>query len=64
MKATIIIEKSFDNGSEFTKVWEDGDFEEFLADEGEYLDRLGRTLEDKGVSGDSFTVVYRVNLEK
>lgn len=64
MKATITIEKSFDENKKFGKEWEDGDIEEFLKDEGAYLDRLCKTLETKGVKGDEFTVTYVVNVRK
>lgn len=64
MKAQIIITKSFDEPSEFTKSWCNGDFKEFLNDEGDYLDRLAKVLEEKGKDYDSFTVTYTVTLKK
>lgn len=64
MKATVKIEKSFDDGIQFSKTWEAGDFEEFLKDEGEYLDRLANAVDCIGASGEGFTVTYTVKLEK
>lgn len=64
MRATITIEKSFDETNEFGKEWMEGDIEQFLKEEGAYLDRLCKTLETKGVEGDEFTVTYVVNVRK
>lgn len=64
MKATVKIEKSFDDGTQFSKTWEAGDFEEFLKDEGEYLDRLANILDRNGTNGNGFEVTYTVTLEK
>ena len=64
MKANITITKSFDDGKAFSKEWEQGDFEEFLKDEGEYLDRLANTVKEHGRNGYSFTVTYTVTLTK
>ena len=64
MNAKVVIEKSFDAGKEFRKTWEFGDFEKFLKDEGEYLDRLRNILKDKGEEGDEFTVTYTIILTK
>ena len=64
MKAKVEVKKSFDLGKEFSKVWKDGDFEEFFKGEGEYLDRLAKTLDSKGMMGDSYTVTYTVTVRK
>ena len=64
MDAKIEITKSFDDAKEFSKVWEKGDFEEFLKDEGNYLDRLGTITEGKGKNGESWTVTYKITLTK
>lgn len=64
MKATITIEKSFDETRAFNKVWEDGDFCEFLEAEGGYLDNLCKIAESKGKSGEGFTVTYTVTVTK
>lgn len=64
MKASVKIGKSFDDGRSFKKDYEGGDFLEFFKDEGKYLDRLANILEDKGKSGDSFTVTYTVTLKR
>lgn len=64
MKAQVTINKSFDSSKEFSKAWEDGDFEKFFKDEGEYLDRLGNTLLEQGAKGEGFTVIYTVTLTK
>lgn len=64
MKAKITIEKSFDDGLGFSKDWENGDFEEFMQKEGEYLDRLAATTQEHGRTGDSFKVVYTVEVTK
>ena len=47
-KATIIIEKSFDNSKRFSKNLESGDLEQFFMEEGEYMDKLSNMLESKG----------------
>ena len=64
LKATVTINKSFDSGSAFSKGWEQGDFEEFFKDEGEYLDRLADVLENNGKVEDEFTVTYTVHVTK
>ena len=62
MVGDITIEKSFDKGSRFSKKIEDGDIEEFFRKEGEYLERLSKTLQEHGQSGESFTVTYTVEV--
>lgn len=64
MKAVVTIEKTFDDGKKLTKEWESGDFHEFFVEEGDYLDRLSKIVEDKGDEGDSFTVTYSVTVTK
>lgn len=64
MKATVRIEKSFDDGKQFAKDWEYGDFKEFFEAEGEYLDRLGNIMESKAEHGEQFVVTYTVTLTK
>ena len=64
MRATVKIEKSFDESIEFSKEWGAGDLEEFLKDEGVYLDKLGGMLAAAGKEGDSFTVTYTVKVVK
>lgn len=64
MKATIKIDKSFDESKEFSKTWQGGDFAEFLKDEGDYLDRLSKTCENRTETGKLFTVTYTVTLER
>ena len=62
MKAKVTMRKSFDEGKEFSKDWEHGDFEEFFKKEGDYLDRLGDIMEEHGEDGDQFTVTYTVTV--
>ena len=64
MKATVKIKKTFDDGKEFSKEWDNGDFKEFFNDEGEYLDRLAGVVSDRGEIGEGFTVTYTVILTK
>ena len=64
MKAVVKITKSFDDGKQFSKTYEAGDFKEFFNDEGEYLDRLCETTEKRGKNGDKFTVTYEVTVTK
>ena len=64
MKAKVVVTKTFDDENEFSKEWQDGDFEDFFKDEGEYLDRLAKITEDKGKAGDCFVVTYTVSLVK
>ena len=64
MKATIKIAKSFDDGKQFTKEYNNGDFLEFFNEEGKYLERLATTLDEHGIKGDKFTVTYTVELVK
>lgn len=66
MKATVIIAKSFNNESdEFTKTYENGDFEEFFTDEGKYLDKLAMVAltEGKHVKGKLFKISIDVIVE-
>lgn len=64
MKATIKIDKSFDESKEFSKEWTSGDFEQFLKEEGEYLDRLSKSCDNRPERGKLFTVTYTVTLER
>ena len=64
MKAKVTIDKSFDHSKAFSKTWENGDFEEFFKDEGEYLDRLAKMAEAHGKEGEGFTLVYTVTVKK
>lgn len=64
MKAQVTVVKSFDHDEVFTKNYEDGDFEEFLKEEGKYVDRLSRATEAHGKSGEGFTITYTISLEK
>lgn len=64
MKAEVKIEKSFDNGKKFNKEYEQRDFFKFFRDEGLYLDCLCATMENKGKTGESFTVTYTVTVTK
>lgn len=64
MKAVVTIDKSFDEGKQFSKEWEAKDFEEFFRDEGKYLDNLSFILNLKGEPKDSFTVTYTVTVTK
>ena len=64
MKATVDIIKSFDEGKKFSKTYESGDFKEFFADEGKYLDNLSGIMAAHGDSGDEFTVTYTVKVVK
>lgn len=64
MKATVTIDKSFKDSKEFSKTWENGDFEKFFKVEGEYLDRLAKMTEAHGKEGEGFTLVYTVTLKK
>lgn len=62
MKATIKIDKSFDESKEFSKEWQNGDFCVFMKEEGEYLDRLSKVCEGRP-EGKLFTITYTVTLE-
>lgn len=64
MKGKVTIDKSFDETREFMKSLEDGDFEEFFREEGEYLDRLTKIAEERGKNGEGFTVIYTVSVER
>ena len=64
MRATVLIEKSFDDGKKFAKDYADGDFAEFFLEEGKYLDRLSDIMKERGVYGDEFTVTYTVTLKR
>lgn len=64
MKATVEIEKSFDEGKRFSKDYKPGDLFEFMVEEGAYLDRLAAVLSDKGKPGESYTVTYTVKVTK
>lgn len=63
MNGEVKIEKSFDETVSFNKVLEDGDFEEFFKDEGEYLDKLTAIAMHHGDVGDEFTVTYTVTVK-
>lgn len=63
MKATVYVEKSFDDDiGEYSKEYEDGDFKEFFASEGDYLDRLCEILKH-GEAGEGFTVNFAVTVK-
>lgn len=62
MKALISIDKTFDDGRQLAKEWQDGDFLEFFKEEGEYLDRLCKIAQEQGNPGDSFEVCYTVKV--
>lgn len=64
MLAKVVIEKSFDSGKKFTKQWDSGDFQKFMEEEGEYLDRLATAMQSVGKDGDEFEVVYRVSVKR
>ena len=64
MKGNVVIEKSFDDTAEFSKELEKGDFEEFFAEEGEYIDKLVETARTKGKKGDVFTITYTVTVSR
>ena len=64
MKATITIDKSFDESKEFSKEWTLGDFKDFMRDEGEYLDKLANLADTRTERGKLFTVTYTVTLER
>ena len=63
-KASIIIEKSFDDSKKFSKKLESGDLEQFFKEEGEYMDKLSNILESKGSQNDSFELTYKIKVEK
>ena len=62
MKAHIKQEKSFDKESHFVKEIKTGDMKKFFTLEGEYLERLCKIMEERGESGDKFTVTYTVEV--
>lgn len=64
MKARVVIQKTFDDGKEFSKEWEQGDFKEFFSKEGVYLDTLSDILNRRGLAGDEFTITYIAKLVK
>ena len=64
MKATIKIDKSFDESKEFSKEWQGGDFCDFMKEEGEYLDKLANVADNRRETGKLFTVTYTVTLER
>lgn len=64
INATVAIAKSFDDGTEFEKAWENGDFQKFFSDEGEYLDGLSKVLDSEGNVGDEFEVIFMVSVTK
>ena len=64
MKAKVTMEKTFDGGKSFEKVWEGGDFREFFTEEGEYLDTLASIVEEKGKAGEGWRVTYTVEVIK
>lgn len=63
MKATVKIEKSFDEGKQFSKNYEPGDFAEFFKEEGDYLDKLSGIMKEHGEGNDKFVVTYTVTLQ-
>ena len=63
LKAVIEMKKSFDGKTRgFGKDYEVGDFKEFFATEGVYLDSLGKAVEEHADVGEGFTIIYTVNL--
>lgn len=63
LKAVIEIGKSFDGKTRrCSKDYEVGDFKEFFATEGVYLDTLGKAVEEHAEVGEGFIVTYTVNL--
>lgn len=64
MKASVRIDKSFDETRTFRKEWQSGDFREFLETEGGYVDGLCKIAEDKGKEGQGFTITYTITVTK
>ena len=64
MTAVVKIIKSFDGSKLFSKEYESGDFLEFFADEGKYLDRLADGVKTHGNHGEGFEVTYTVTIKK
>ena len=64
MKATVKIEKSFDEIRQFSKVYNTGDFLEFFSEEGKYLDKLANTVNEHGKPDEGFTMTYIVTISK
>lgn len=64
VKVGVEVDKTFDLGKLYSKDWKDGDLEEFFKGEGEYLDRLAKVLDNKGRTGDIYTVTYTVTVSK
>lgn len=63
LKATIEMEKSFDGKTiGFGKDYEVGDFKDFFAEEGIYLDTLGKAVKEHAEVGEGFMIIYTVNL--
>ena len=63
MKAQVIVLKSFDKeGKTFTTEISKGDLQQFMTDEGAYLERLSHILNDHGTEGQHFTVTYHVSV--
>lgn len=60
IRVVVGIEKSFDDGKQLAKTWETGDMKEFFTGEGEYLDRLCKTLDVHGKQDEGFKVTYTV----
>lgn len=65
MKATVNIKKSFSDETEFSKNYENGDFEEFFNEEGKYLDKLAMVALTKGkdAKGELFKITFTVTVE-
>lgn len=64
MKGNVKIEKSFDKTTEFSKELENGDFKQFMTEEGEYLDSLVSTMKEHAKPGEGFTVTYTVTVKR
>lgn len=64
MKAQVKIDKTFDESTSFKKEWSPEDFKRFFEEEGAYIDRLCQINQDKGSTGDGFTITYTVTVQK
>ena len=64
MIGNVLIQKSFDKTVKFSKELENGDFKQFMTEEGEYLDSLVNTMKENAKPGEEFTVTYTVTVKK